>query len=375
MTRPTNSQGAPVAENGPTNTVQTHSSLSPETQDKTCQRAGHLSSLRTKIVSAFVALSAIACAALGYAAFFQARDAVVMQERVILDLINREKKYATLDILERAENAASAATVSSPLEVFATLDREILDGEREQILSTYADPDLLAKERANIVGEDSGTLYGWLHASIHPNLKGRWEADSLTDIMLIGPDGHVLYTVIKGDDFLMKLDELEAPALSEVVERAKNGPRGGVSLSHPAPYAPAGGELSIFVAAPAYDDNDTFLGVAVSRIAMSRLVTNWTMIDVRHPGVQTAFIAKDGTYLKHFTLPDEELQGRKFAEDYFAAAEGAYVVATPGEPAGYASIAPLTFQGHSFGIISEISLRDAHQPVRRMRNAMGITSV
>ncbi|WP_181706360.1 methyl-accepting chemotaxis protein [Chthonobacter rhizosphaerae] len=102
-------------------------------------------------------------------------------------------------------------------------------------------------ERMARDGGDSKTMYGFRHAKVHASMVDAMERGGYADILLLDPNGRVIYSVAKRSDFAAPLS---APTLAgsglETLFSALKAGDGSESFVDFAPYAAAGGETSAF---------------------------------------------------------------------------------------------------------------------------------
>jgi len=101
------------------------------------------------------------------------------------------------------------------------------------------------------------------------------------DFFLIGPDGDVLYTVEKEDDFATNLEhgDWQDSGLGAVYRRAKKERKEGtIAISDMQSYAPSNGDPAIFMATAMHDPAGQFLGVIAFQLPTDRIlgIMNYT---------------------------------------------------------------------------------------------------
>jgi len=103
-------------------------------------------------------------------------------------------------------------------------------------------------ERYKLEKAESGAMYDMAHLRLHSWMSDLMLRRGLADVLLVSPDGNVLYSTAKGGDFAKPVTE---GALAAVVEKAKRDLKAGaVHVADFSAYAPAGGGPSAFLASP-----------------------------------------------------------------------------------------------------------------------------
>ena len=151
----------------------------------------------------------------------------------------------------------SVSTAPSFAAQIETLDRgvgEVPGGEAALRLAYIgADP----ASAAPAVG-----TYGSIHAEVDQWLRQVLNLNGFYDVFLIDPEGLVLYTVAKEDDYMTNL--LTGPyadtGLGAVVSKALNASAGEVFLSDLAPYEASAGAHAMFLASPVTDLGGRVIG-------------------------------------------------------------------------------------------------------------------
>ncbi|MEO1291407.1 MAG: response regulator [Pseudomonadota bacterium] len=332
-------------------------------------------SLKGKIIALFVGLSLLASCLVGYAAFLLARSALVDQQIGALRMVTEEKARVLAEHLSGARDSLNAVLTSEPtLAAFEQLRLNYSAHEHAAVIRDFSDAPGLPEERADRLGETSDTLYAWQHRSLHPPIRAQWATHRLADFMLISPNGQILYTVTKGADFYRGLRNLDAPVLSQAVESAGKVGAGGVVLSAPTEYAPAGGEPSLFLVSPVHRDHGSdsprLIGFAVARIAVSRLTFNWALIDRKHPGHASALISESGRFVTSFTGAryQEVPQPLQAMNEIRRSQTG--TVDLPGLGPSYVVTAPVAYANGTFTLVSAFQTDVALASIEDMSTAM-----
>ena len=135
--------------------------------------------------------------------------------------------------------------------------------------------------RLNLDHADDGTDYSVLHGEMHARARLFVTQRGYYDFLLISPDGDVLYTVEKEDDFATNLEDGEwsDSGLGAVYRRAKRERKEGtIAISDMQSYAPSNGDPAIFMATAMHDPAGKFLGVIAFQLPTDRIlgIMNYT---------------------------------------------------------------------------------------------------
>ncbi|MCW1918820.1 methyl-accepting chemotaxis protein [Rhodobacter sp. KR11] len=134
--------------------------------------------------------------------------------------------------------------------------------------------------RQNLDQPAASSTYNTQHAAFHADFR-RWvELHGFYDMFLINPDGDVIYTMAKENDFGTNL--LTGPDkddnLSKVFQAAVADPSGTVHLSDFAPYPPSNNVPASFAAAAIRSEAGAVIGVLAVQISDKLLTSSLTSL-------------------------------------------------------------------------------------------------
>ena len=333
-----------------------------------------------------IVITVAACAAVGVIGYMSGRDGLQQAAEAELGMVITARNALLQSRLHSAESQIVnlASSVSDPLSNLGNATMNLAK-EKDEILALFQAPQT-PEERAEVTGKEQKTMYAWRHTEAHPAFYNVWKNGGFADLYLIDTEGLVLYSVTKGDEFLSKFGEgsvAEGTGLETVFNAAKELGEGEIVASKFSPYAPAGGDGSLFMASPVFSNSFgtiSLSGVAVMRIDsdfLSDVVANRD--DLGETG-QVYVINQDGV-----VLSDMPLAGAPTALNATVAAEPALEAAAGTESAGIVQGAdgvddlvvarPLSFQGQNWAIVAEKSVEETLSAVTRMRDQMFIWSL
>lgn len=119
---------------------------------------------------------------------------------------------------------------------------------------------------------NDGSAYTDIHRRIHPHFLDFTESHGFDDLLLLGLDGRVLYSVEKRSDFAADLSADGSGGLAEAFRAANaNFATGREAFVDFAPYAPSGGRPTGFFAVPVYSAAREPLGILVLCVALDSI--------------------------------------------------------------------------------------------------------
>ena len=230
-------------------------------------------------------------------------------------------------------------------------------------------------------GDDSA--YSEAHAALHPVARRFVEYRGYYDFFLISPDGDVLYTVEKEDDFATSLVDgaWRDTGLAESFVRARDpAAEGTVVFTDLARYRPSADEPAMFSATAIRADDGELLGVLAVQLPIERL---------REIMQFTAGMGESGeTYLvgpdllmrsdSRFSKQPTTLETRVDTTTARLALEGQQGFQITDDYRGipvYSAYGPNDFQGVRWAVLAEIDVAEAHAPIDALRRLWLLTGV
>ncbi|SON57085.1 Methyl-accepting chemotaxis protein 4 [Hartmannibacter diazotrophicus] len=204
--------------------------------------------IKVKLPVMIVGLALISAATIGVIGWQGARSALAEAavSRLSLavdgrkDLIESAARRVKLDLANVAETSIVGSSIR---DLDANLELNPADFEKNKAYFSGAPEEVLQKD-----GADSDTMYGYRHAKVHGLLKEAMQRGGFADILLLSPEGRVIYSVTKGSDFMQRQDEadMKASGLGRLFEAMKADPETTVFEDF-APYSFTGGQPSAFI--------------------------------------------------------------------------------------------------------------------------------
>lgn len=353
-------------------------------------QGGFLAERRNSIgpVAAAVGLTLVALAGIGFAAYQRAADQLLQRA---------EDTYAALLELRRDALQSHLETVAGEVRYYAAdrTIRGILEdfSEAWNHLGSQAPARLRAAyvlnnpypvgERHLLEQARDGSAYTTLHGAHHDWLRGFLDQHGYDDIFLIAPDGDLIYTAFKEDDFGTNLlgGHYRETGLGAAFRGARDATEPGTVLfSDFAPYTPSHRKPAAFVASPVFGDDAKLLGVlafqlavepidAIMQVAQGMGETGRMFVvgpdlllrsNSRFATDSTILRARVDTPTVRRTLVGEA--GVELAEDH----TGVPVLTAYG---------PMEFLGATWAVIAEVDEVEVLEPIRRLRNFLVVATI
>ena len=157
----------------------------------------------------------------------------LVEERLRVDAANLATQKAVTDnISDFVETLASPETAEKTLAYFAAA----------------ASP----KERMQLDGAESGTMYGLRHSKVHPAMLALIQQGGYDDILLLDADGRIVYSALKGPEFTHNVAdaELAASGLASMFASLKAAEGRAVVFQDFSASSLASGAPAAFIGAP-----------------------------------------------------------------------------------------------------------------------------
>lgn len=198
----------------------------------------------------------------------RARGDLIASSKWRADRINQWLETVEAGAVSTAANPTVVRAISDLGAALADLGADPLARLRDRFLANRA------AQRGSSDQDALQGPYPSRHAQLDPYLRTLAEKSGYYDIFLITPNGDVLYTVAKEDDFGTNLAHgaYAATELGRIFAKALTLPAGSSTISDFQPYAPSKGEPAMFVASPAFDGSGTLVGVLAIQVPIEPLL-------------------------------------------------------------------------------------------------------
>lgn len=124
-------------------------------------------------------------------------------------------------------------------------------------------------DRHKLADAGDGSFYSLRHVAAHEWFHSVFEQNNLYDVFLVSPDGHVIYSVFKEDDFATNLtsgpykDSGLGEAFRASEKLVKSGDAETISITDFEPYAPSNGLIAGFLSHPISTEDGKVLGYVI----------------------------------------------------------------------------------------------------------------
>ncbi|MEN9874113.1 MAG: hypothetical protein RL186_1010, partial [Pseudomonadota bacterium] len=332
-----------------------------------------------KLPLVIVALSALAVAISGGAAYFQSAHTLDKSSEHLLVAEAKARGDAITQMLAGVEaqtkELAASPHVGAALDQFAGAYAQLGPDAEKVLQGLYIDQNPNAfgqKERLDAA--NSGSDYDVLHARLHPWFRSILRLNDYYDIFLFDANGRNVYTVFKERDFATNLvsGQWKDSNLGALVTGVLNGPAdAGPKLADFAPYAPSNDVPAGFVAVPIKGSDGKIKGVLAVQLsiakfdqAMAQMPANGatgenTLVGADGLARNNSPLEKDATILKR-KVESPELAKAKAGQSGFAIGQNA-----AGQKA-YIAFQPIEIMGTTYAILSDITEQEVHGPLRSL---------
>ena len=320
---------------------------------------------RITLTIGFVAL--LSCAAVGYYAYTSAHGALVDATRDRLALVADSRSAAlqadldatARDLLTLSENATVRIVLDDLRSAF-----RLSDNQRRDFTRFFTSPES-ASERLTMTGEGDRSMYSWRHTEVHASFRAIMQERGYADIMVLSDIGEVIYTAAKYSDFARKTNDeiMSGTGAATAFEAAIQAPRGQVVLVDFAPYAPADGSVSAFVATPVFShglDGMPADGVIIYRLTADLIDARVASRDGLGQTGESYLVGADGLLRSNRPLVDSQTAltplNRPIVEQ---AASGAFTFTDEQGATRFAEKRAISWLGEDFYLVTDQTTAEA----------------
>jgi PAS domain S-box-containing protein len=331
------------------------------------------------LIAIFAAAAGLVSAGISYAVAYQSYVSLAKER---MELVRNERARAVVGLIERYRTGlaslAAEPGISSRIDAFSrAMDRMAADQKRILIEGyTTANP-FPEGSRSAIASTGDGSDYTALHKLAHERFLRLLQIQDLDDVLLVDPDGNVVYSVMKEPDFGTNL--LNGPyhtSNAAKVFRAALAaePPWQQAFADMEPYGPSK-HPALFMGQAVRDETGRIAGVILIQLDNLRLrdVVNHVQ-DLGDSG-EVYVVGPDATRRSQTRFSKGELMTERMtAEAATRSAAGFTASVVTKSYAGHDVIvayAPIDVMGVRWGIISNIDLSEALAPLHVIVLATG----
>jgi len=221
------------------------------------------------------------------------------------------------------------------------------------------------------------SIYSLAHNRFHPRLRDFVQQYGYRDLLMIGADGTVAYSVMKQRDFAASLGGA-APedGLAEAFRNVMNDPRPDIEAFVDFRfYAPAGGGPAGFIAAPLQDETGTRIGVLAFEMPIDRINRVMQVAAGLGASGETFIVGgdllmrSDSRFSRESTILTKRIETGPVSRA-LAGESGTAIDLRAGatDTRHLAAFAPLDFMGARWAIVAQADLVEVYAPIGRMRD-------
>ncbi|WP_256371420.1 methyl-accepting chemotaxis protein [Stappia sp. ES.058] len=277
---------------------------------------------------------------------------------------------------------ADSAMARDALTAFQTSYGNAGAGENVALRDAYIfdNPNPLG-EKHKLDAATDGSAYTETHARFHPWFRNLLQARGYYDIFLVEPNGDLVYSVFKENDFATNLltGKWQDTDIAKVFKNVRdNAAAGSIAFTDFAAYTPSNGAPASFIATPVIDDAGRFKGALVFQMPIDRINTIMGNAAGLGRTGETYLVGsdmlmrsdsrfrKDGAATSILRLKVDTATVR----DALAGKVGVGdAVDYRGEMvlSGYT---PLTFNGVTWALLADIDAQEVQEPTVELRNSI-----
>ncbi len=242
--------------------------------------------LSVKLPLIMLALSAIALLGMGILAYYNAKGSLDQTARARLQMVLETRAS---DIAKWHEEIAKDVVThsSSPATRRALTDFigawTALPGDKGAFLKQHYSAQEMNAESSGQAIDFAGvqTDYSRKHRRHDPFFKTLLKRNGFTDIYIVDPEGNVLYSVMKNQDYATNLlnGPWKSTGLGDAFRAAMPLGSEQTAFVDLAPYEPSNGLYSGFVSAPILSVNGALMGVFVAQITTDSISSTFRSND------------------------------------------------------------------------------------------------
>ncbi|MCG6122229.1 MAG: methyl-accepting chemotaxis protein [Microvirga sp.] len=328
-------------------------------------------SLQMRITFTIGLVALLSSVSVGYYAYTSSRDALVDATRDRLALIANSRAQTigedlsamARDIETLSDNAVVGITLDELLGAYRT-------GEQQRVeFQAFFTEGEDAEARVARNGDGNRTIYAWRHSRVHPSFRSIMAERGYADIIVISSDGDVVYSVAKYGDFAEKIDGpvIAGTALEAAFRGAVESDGTTPVLVDFAPYAPANGEPSAFLATPAFAPEDRgggLLGAVVYRITPAKLDARIASREGLGVSGESYLFGSDGVLRSNRPLVDGVTALSQLSRPAVEAADtGSFTYVDENGRERFAEKRAISWLGQDFFVVTDLETSEALQQV------------
>jgi methyl-accepting chemotaxis protein len=212
--------------------------------------------ISAKLPSIIVGLALVCSTGVGLASYLSSSSTIQNLAHNRLTALAETRRDALNDYLENLSaglaSFAESKTVRAAVAEFATAWSKYGDAASGTLAAAYVTDNPHEAGQRSELDSAGRKPYDRVHKKLHPMLRQHARDNKLSDMLLVDPEGNVLYSVEKRSDFAVNLRDpaWKDTTIAQVFEASVAGDPGASHMADIAPYAPLGGTPAGHVAVP-----------------------------------------------------------------------------------------------------------------------------
>lgn len=336
--------------------------------------------LRFKLPLLFMVVTLLAMAVSSTLSVRDARRMSVEQATNHLESLRESRVAEVSSLLDRInaeiQGTAKSPTVQQALRAFTRTMANVGAGDGAEVRAAYIDGNSFpADERERLEKAADNTDYSATHGLFHPWFRDLARATGYEDILLVSPEGRVVYSVKKLDDFAADLGQGSGPLVQAWTAQRPANFTGAASFVDLSQYAPAGGAMTAFVAKRVVDGQGNLLGILVFRMPMAALDAIMTQEAGLGETGDVYLVGPDGVLrsnLRHSQTPTAQTLATHSAAATRGLEGGTGLITEVGIGGAEATLAfgSVDLWGETWALVTQMDMSEVLAPSIEMRNSL-----
>ncbi len=220
-----------------------------------------------KLPIVVVSAALLVGAGVGFVSYQVSQSTVNNLTQQRLSTIASIRAETLTDLLSKMSNdlvkaASDPNVVSNATELRKTWEQADADDPTGYLQEGFIDNNPNAENERHLANTAKQfTNYDFAHSRIHPELATQAVNAGYKDILMLSPDGVVIYTVFKERDFATRVEA--GTPLDNILQQAQNAEAGQVVFTDFSPYAHYADAPASFMGTQIINDKGEFVGVLV----------------------------------------------------------------------------------------------------------------
>lgn len=343
--------------------------------------------ISAKLPTVIIGLSVLSVIITGSLSFFRSEEALKKADFSKLEAVQQAR---TSELEAYLEVIAEDVRITAASDMAVKALKEVKTAFNEMGANG---PDTLKKlyninnphpsgERQKLEDAGDGSIYSATHAHFHPWFRKLQKTRGYYDIFLINRNGDVVYSVFKESDFATNLrtDKWTETELATVFKTIAKQTSDTIAFSDLSPYAPSQNIAASFIAAPVYDERQSYAGALVFQMPIKRInkIMN-SQVGMGKSG-ESYLVGSDFTMRSDSRFATESTILKQVVDtpSVRRALSGENTTAQLTDYRGVevlSSFGSLTFHGVTWAVLAEIDAAEVYAPTLELRNMLASAAV